>query len=156
MHITHAAYNRLRKRVAKATGRKLPACPAGPNINEQRFARTILAGRGEYEPVKIAITDSGRIYTPDYSFAGPSRPAYIEVKGAYRSKKDERLICDRSRLAWEVAGDRNPEYDWVWAKYERGGYLCELRSSSIPWRIQRFCRTAQDFVALLGGAGDPK
>ena len=155
MRMTRASYNRLRRKVARATGKKLPVAPRGPNVNEQRFNRLILAGHGNFEPPKVEITNSGKVYTPDFCYAGPnlgkgSRIVMIEVKGTYRSKKDEKLICERSRLAWEVAGDRHPEVDWVWAKYQRGGYLCELRTDETE-RITAFCRNNQDFENLLKG-----
>ena len=155
MGISRKVYNRLRKRVAKATGRKLPVCPKGPNANEQRFNRLVLAGTGLFEPTKVVITKSGKVYTPDFSYAGPdlgnrSRLVFIEVKGAYRSAKDEKLICERSRLAWEIAGDRHPECDWVWAKYERGGYHCELRTED-GQRLKRYCKNNADFESLLRG-----
>lgn len=155
MGISRTAYNRLRKRVAKATGRKLPACPKGPNGNELRFKRQILAGQGTYEPARIEITKSGSVYTPDFSYAEPSirgatpRVVFIEVKGAYRSKKDEKLICERSRLAWEIAGDQHPEVDWMWAKYERGGYRCELRTGEK--RLKAFLRTNAELENMLRG-----
>lgn len=160
MRMTRSAYNRLRRKVAKATGRKMPACPKGMNANEQRFNRMILAGQGKYEPRKFEITDSGKVYTPDFSYAGPmadgknARVVFIEVKGTYRSKKDEKLICERSRLAWEVAGDRNCSYDWVWAKYRRGGYDCELRTDDSE-RAEAFCRNNRDFENLLNQARRP-
>ena len=89
MRMTRASYNRLRRKVARATGKKLPVAPRGPNVNEQRFNRLILAGHGNFEPPKVEITNSGKVYTPDLCYAGPnlgkgSRIVMIEVKGTYR------------------------------------------------------------------------
>lgn len=153
-----AAYRRLRRTVAKAAGRKLPAAPRGPNANERTFGRTVLAGRGAFEPRSFAVTESGRVYTPDFRYdwsggGGAAAAVMVEVKGAYRSAKDAKLICERSRLAWEVAGDRHPGFLWAWAKRVRGGYECELRGMD-GRRTRALCRDNADFERLLvSGAG---
>jgi len=162
MHFSRSAYNRLRKRVAKATGRKLPAAPKaeGPNLTEQSFNRVILAGVGQFigqdRKNSFVLTRLGSKYTPDFAYAGPdlgngSRIALIEVKGKYRSKKDAELIERRSRLAWEIAADQHPEYDWVWAKMiTRFEWECTLVDPMQPGETYtKVCHNNAEFENLL-------
>lgn len=175
LRFSTAVYNRLRKRVEKATGKKLPALkrPAqkknqalGPNLTELSFNRTILAGQGSFigqdrRACSFTLTSLGSRYTPDFTYAGPKldtqkvpRFVIIEVKGKYRSKKDAELIERRSRLAWEVASDQHPEYDWVWAKLKRRGeWECTLRDGrDAPGEtFKKLCRSNADFEKLLKG-----
>lgn len=160
MHMTTRAYNRLRRRVARATGRKLPKAPSlpkGVNANEARFNRMILGGCGKFEPVKIEITNvNRRVYTPDF-FAelsldmggGEFVEAWplVEVKGGYKLQSE-----DRARLAWEVAAECTiPEHVFVWARWKPRGrvYECEAWSGRGERRAAADCRTKDEFLALL-------
>lgn len=161
--MTTSAYNRLRRRVAKATCRELPKPPSasGPNLTEQAFNRQALAGAGRFvggdRKDSFAITRLGSRYTPDFRWEfraadGSPRTVMVEVKGAYRSAKDAGLIERRSRLAWEVAADRHPEFVWVWAKLlRRGEWLCELYDPSEmeAKAVKAVCRDNADFLKLL-------
>lgn len=165
MRMKLSQYNRLRKRVEKSTGRKLPAAPkrTGADLTELKFARTILGNIGTFVGNKrkcygIKVSQSGIIYTPDFIYPTPpidgrSRIAIIEVKlKKYRSPKDQRLIKSESRTKWEVCGDLYPQYDFVWAEYAtKGNWEIEIRFGNTQDRIKGVCRTNDDFEKLLKG-----
>ena len=117
--------------------------PKGPNLNETRFNRLLLAGEGLYEPCHIVLTrKKKRRYTPDFLYRG----AYIEVKGDYRLQSE-----DRARLAFEFAAEANTETPFVWARWAGigKGYLCEMWYKDEI--LERYCRTNEEFVAFLAG-----
>ncbi len=163
MHMTTRAYSRLRRKVARATGRKLPKAPPlpkGMNANEARFNRMILGGLGRFEPAKIEITAvNRRVYTPDFATCltldmggGESVEAWplVEVKGGYRLQSE-----DRARLAWEIAAERfaRGKVVFVWARWRPRGkcYECEAwwrRGGAVA---KADCRTSEDFANLLKG-----
>ena len=163
MHMTTRAYNRLRRRVARATGRKLPKAPSlpkGVNANEARFNRMILGGRGKFEPVKIEITNvNRRVYTPDFFAAlsldmggGEFVEAWplVEVKGGYKLQSE-----DRARLAWEIAAEQKAwgKVVFVWARWRPRGkcYECEAWGWKGGTVARADCRTTEDFAKLLKG-----
>lgn len=144
MKMTLTAYNRLRKQVAKTTGRKLPklkrtkktreeragGATCGANLTEQMFNRQILGGKGKFIGNKredsFYVTRLGSRYTPDFAYEtktreGDTATIMIEVKGKYRTRKDAELIVRRSRLAWEIAAEKCTNYFWAWAKLLRRG-----------------------------------
>lgn len=162
MGMSLTAYNRLRKKIAKHTGRKLPAIkrinPLGANLTEQRFNRQILAGKGQFigtdRTHSFTVSALGSRYTPDFAYTektkNASRSVMIEVKGKYRTQKDADLIERRSRIAWEVCAEKYPDCKWVWAKFLRRGL----------WRVEAVtkqgddvavaeCRSQKDFSELL-------
>ncbi len=160
MHMTTRAYSRLRRKVARATGRNLPKAPPlpkGMNANEARFNRMILGGLGRFEPAKIEITTvNRRVYTPDFgvdidSVATETRiEVFVEVKGGYRLQSE-----DRARLAWEIAAERfaRGKVVFVWARWRPRGkcYECEAwwrRGGAVA---KADCRTSEDFANLLKG-----
>jgi len=146
-------YNRLRRKIARATGRKLPAVrlPHGMNQNERRFRRMILNGAGSYEPIKIAVTEvNQRHYTPDFVYAtGDLKVAIVEVKGSYKLQSEE-----RARLAWEIAAEKDITRSvFVWARYNRSAYDCEAWFDNGHRIVTRRCHTNDDFEQLLKGDG---
>lgn len=101
----------------------------GPNATETKYLREIVNpgyndGRHliSYEPAPIVITrTTSREYTADFLVQGADmRPTYHEVKGSYRLPTH-----DRARLAWEIAAEAHPEYDFVWAELTRRGWEIE-------------------------------
>lgn len=104
--------------------------PTGPNATEARYLREVLKpecdGRAAvvYQPAPLVITArTRREYTADFRTDGGSLgdvPAYHEVKGSYRLPTHE-----RARLAWEVAAEANPQFDFVWAELTRRGWEIE-------------------------------
>lgn len=63
-----------------------------------------------YQPAPI-VTPTG---------AGDGRPTYHEVKGSYHLPTHE-----RARLAWEIAAEAHPEWDFAWAELTRRGWEIE-------------------------------
>lgn len=103
--------------------------PRGPNATEARYLREIINpgyndGRHliSYEPAPIVITrTTSREYTADFLVQGADmRPTYHEVKGSYHLPTHE-----RARLAWEIAAEANPQFDFVWAELTRRGWEIE-------------------------------
>lgn len=104
----------------------------GPNATEAKYLREILNpgyndGRHliSYEPAPLHITaTTKREYTADFLVQDPHhlsmRPTYHEVKGSYHLPTHE-----RARLAWEIAAETHPEYDFVWAELTRRGWEIE-------------------------------
>ena len=170
MRMTTRAYNRLRRVAERARGRRLPkAHPAhGPNETERAFQRGVLGGAGTFvgddrRRHALTVTRLGSRYTPDFEYVvgsrGNCRAVYVEVKGRYRSRKDAELIERRSRLAWEIAAEKHPQFAFAWAKRVAGGWACEAyarRSGGEDATVGRLCRSRDDFDALLGEAlGEP-
>ena len=124
--------------------------PKGENVNERRFNRSILAGRGHYEPCHILLTKkTKRRYTPDYLYETKdgTHSVFVEVKGDYKLGSEA-----RARLAWEIAAERAPKTDtFVWARWDKvhHGYECELWRGKIT--LNKFCRTNADFEDLVKG-----
>lgn len=102
-----------------------------PNATEAKYYREViipsLAGSrrsAHYEPAPIVITRTvRREYTADFLTDGGSFgavPTYHEVKGSYHLPTHE-----RARLAWEIAAEQNPQFDFVWAELTRRGWEIE-------------------------------
>lgn len=108
--------------------------PTGPNATEARYLREVINpsyGDGfhliSYEPEPIVLTrTTKREYTADFLVQDSGganlsmRPTYHEVKGSYHLPTHE-----RARLAWEIAAERNPQFDFVWAELTRRGWEIE-------------------------------
>lgn len=106
--------------------------PKGPNATEAKYLREILSHGCDdcrhaiiYQPAPIVITNvTKREYTADFLVATTSanarRPTFHEVKGSYRLPTHE-----RARLAWEIAAEAHPEWDFVWAELTRRGWEIE-------------------------------
>ena len=106
----------------------------GPNATEARYLRDIINpayGDGfhliSYEPEPIVLTrTTKREYTADFLVEDSGganvsmRPPYPEVTGSYHLPTHE-----RARLAWEIAAERNPQFDFVWAELTRHGWEIE-------------------------------
>ena len=106
----------------------------GPNATEARYLRDIINpayGDGfhliSYEPEPIVLTrTTKREYTADFLVQDSGganlsmRPTYHEVKGSYALPTQ-----DRARLAWEIAAEQNPQFDFVWATLTRKGWEIE-------------------------------
>lgn len=104
----------------------------GPNATEAKYLREIInPGYNDgqhiisYEPAPLRITaTTKREYTADFLVQDPHclsmRPTYHEVKGSYHLPTH-----DRARLAWEIAAETHPGYDFVWAELTRRGWEIE-------------------------------
>lgn len=120
----------------------------GPNATEARYLREIINpsfndGKHiiSYEPAPFYLTAATkREYTADFLVQNPScisstRPTYHEVKGSYHLPTHE-----RARLAWEIAAEQNPQYDFVWAELTRSG-----------WEIERWEAGGKRILVHLAG-----
>lgn len=107
--------------------------PKGPNATEAKYLREIVGPAHDdgqhqivYQPAPIVITDvAKREYTADFlvtptGAGGDERPTYHEVKGSYHLPTHE-----RARLAWEIAAEAHPEWDFAWAELTRRGWEIE-------------------------------
>ena len=133
------------RQVKKTIGDK----STGPNATEAQYLRDIINpayGDGfhliSYEPEPIVLTrTTKREYTADFlvqESRGANlsmRPTYHEVKGSYHLPTHE-----RARLAWEIAAEQNPHFDFVWAELTRKG-----------WEIERWENGGNRILVHLAG-----
>lgn len=167
LRMTRSRIKALIKKTAKSRGARAatPLPPKGPNATERMFNLRFLEGKGKFEAETLVITSLGKKYTPDFSICidvdGLTYMVYVEVKGEYRSKKDEKLITERSRLAWEVAADQFkdkgyfPDEDiqidvvFVWAKKNGIGFDIEVVFTPYRTRAEGFCKNGEDLEGLI-------
>ena len=104
-----------------------------PNVTETKYLREVLNQKYNdghhlitYQPDPIVITrTTKRQYTADFLVrpqigALDKKHVYHEVKGSYKLPTQ-----DRARLAWEIAAETHPEWDFVWAELTISGWEIE-------------------------------
>lgn len=123
--------------------------PKGPNATEAKYLREIInPGYADcrhsiiYQPVPIVITNvTKREYTADFLVTATNtnseKPTFHEVKGSYHLPTH-----DRARLAWEIAAEAHPEWDFVWAELTRRG-----------WEIERWENGGKRILVHYDGEG---
>lgn len=106
--------------------------PKGPNATEAKYLREVInPGYNDgqhlisYQPAPIVITrTTKREYTADFLVrqlhTADHKHVLHEVKGSYNLPSQ-----DRARLAWEIAAEAHPEWDFVWAELKRKGWEIE-------------------------------
>lgn len=149
--------SRFRKNFARAKSAWIPrqskrtegGRPKGPNATEAKYLREIInPGYANcrhdivYQPAPIVITNvTKREYTADFlvttTNTNSERPTFHEVKGSYHLPTHE-----RARLAWEIAAEAHPEWDFVWAELTRRG-----------WEIERWESGGRRILVHYAGEG---
>ena len=148
---------RFKKNFTRAKNARIPrqskrtegGRPKGPNATEAKYLREIInPGYDDcrhsiiYQPAPIVITNvAKREYTADFlvttTNTNAEKPTFHEVKGGYHLPTHE-----RARLAWEIAAEAHPEWDFVWAELTRMG-----------WEIERWESGGRRILVHYAGEG---